>query len=69
MKLSKQAIEYLSSDNARSLKYWINEIQKVSKNKDISIHTKIAIKEHLSEKIKMHNEIAMYIYELEKEQK
>ena len=68
MKLSKQAIEHLSSENAQSLKYWLNQLGEME-NKDLPLDARQKICGYINSKIEMHNEIAMHIYEIEGEQK
>ena len=65
MKLTKQALEYLRSENLHDLKYYMVELDKIKENIHLPVDAKIEIKKYLVNKISMHNEITLFLNEIE----
>jgi hypothetical protein len=61
MKLSQKAKAYLREGNNESLKFYLAEMDKLKKNPHLSGTVKINIKESLTNKLEMHNEINRFL--------
>jgi hypothetical protein len=65
MKLSKQATEHLIKENTESLRFWLNELHDTEGFIDIPSDARKKIKDMVNSKIEIHNEINIYLNQLE----
>jgi len=61
MKLSQAAKNHLRTENNHSLKFYLGEMEKLKKNIHLSEATKINLKENLTSKLELHNEINRFL--------
>ena len=63
MKLSQTAKNHLRAENNQSLKFYLDEMEKLKKNPHLRGNTKVNLKENLTIKLELHNEINRFLEE------